>query len=423
MRLADLIEATKDGEWGSGEPTAGSVEVAIIRGTDFASASRGVVSRLPVRYVASRHVAAKQLRPNDIIIETAGGSRGRPTGRTFRVTDEFLERCARPVLCASFCRFIRLNTGGADAAYVYWWLQSLYAAGRMTAFNTQHTGVSRFQWTVFASSTRIALPTRGIQLGVACALAAFDELIAISERRIELLEDLARSLYCEWFMRYRFPGADWTSASGESPPGWTAGRLGDVAEINAYTAKGNELPDPLRYVDISSVSPRRIEESRVLSAAEAPGRARRRLRDGDTIWATVRPNRRSHALVHDPPEDMIASTGFAVLTPNGIPAAFLFEYTSRPEFADYLMGRATGAAYPAVRPPDFEEAPVLIPPPDLLAAFGDLADPALRLASHFGRQIAALARTRDLLLPRLITGRLDISDVDLGDLLPAETPA
>src|SRR5690348_12820515 len=98
--LADLIEFTKDGEWGYGEPAMDRIEVAVIRGTDFRSATRGVVGHLPVRYVASRYVAAKRLRANDIVIETAGGSKDRPTGRTFFVTEDFLERCGRPAVCA-----------------------------------------------------------------------------------------------------------------------------------------------------------------------------------------------------------------------------------------------------------------------------------------------------------------------------------
>ena len=146
------------------------------------------------------------------VIETACGSKNRPTGRTFRVTEAFLERCSRPVLCASFCRFIRVSADRADPNYLYWWFQSSYRSGRMAAFNTQHTGVSRFQWTDFASSTRLALPTRSAQRRIAALLAALDELIAINERRTELLEDLARSLYSASLIPDRGPGEEGSEA-------------------------------------------------------------------------------------------------------------------------------------------------------------------------------------------------------------------
>jgi type I restriction enzyme S subunit len=374
-----------------------------IRRVDVALVDAAVQERL------STHI----LRENDIVF-----------GRKGAVDRHALIRSAEAGwMQGSDCIRLRLGEGSAiTPAFLSMalltpthkaWMEAQCSHGATMASLNQEI-ISRIQ---------LSVPDLASQNRIAAVLAVFDELITINERRIELLEDLARSLYREWFVRFRFPGTDRTTATSKPPSGWTAGRLGDVAEINGCTAKGNELPDPVRYVDISSVSLRRIEEARAISAAEAPGRARRRLRDGDTIWAMVRPNRRSHALVHDPPEDMIASTGFAVLSPTGVPAAFLFEYTSRPEFADYLVGRATGAAYPAVRPGDFEEAPLLIPPPDLLATFGELVDPALRLVSQLAAQKAVLARTRDLLLPRLVTGRLDIADIDLGDLLPAETAA
>lgn len=269
----------------------------------------------------------------------------------------------------------------------------------------------------------VPLPDRETQRRIAAALSAFDELIEVNERRIELLENLSRSLYREWFTRFRFPGHDGVPASGSLPDGWTVGRLADVADVNASTAKARDLPDPLRYLDISSVSARRIEDTQVMPADEAPSRARRRVRDGDTAWATVRPNRRAHALLHSPAENLIASTGLAILSPTAVPASFLFEHTSTQEFADYLMGRATGAAYPAVRPDDFREAPIAIPPCELLSAFDAFADRAQRLTSGLMDANRTLGRTRDLLLPRLITGRLDISDVDLGDLSPGEDAA
>jgi len=125
-------------------------------------------------------------------------------------------------------------------------------------------------------------------------------------------------------------------------------------------------------------------------------------------------------LIHDPPENLVISNGLAVITPAEVPSSFLFAYASTIEFADYLVSRATGAAYPAVRPVDFEEAPMVIPPDHVLERFDELAEPALRMVSALSASNRALASTRDLLLPRLVTGGLDISQVDLGDLLPAD---
>ncbi|MHB8694228.1 MAG: restriction endonuclease subunit S [Solirubrobacteraceae bacterium] len=266
----------------------------------------------------------------------------------------------------------------------------------------------------------VRVPTLVEQRRISAVLAAFDELIETNERRVDLLEGLAGSLYREWFILFLFPGHDGTAACDSLPDGWTLKRVGDVAEINRSTLRATDLPDPIRYLDISSISPRRIEDAQLLAADEAPGRARRQVSDGDTVWAMVRPNRRSHAIVHSPPANLIASTGLAVLSPIAVPGSFLFEFCSTRAFTDYLVGRATGSAYPAVRPDDFREASIAVPPRELLSAFDAIVDPALRLTSQLMEANRALDRLRDLLLARLVTGRLDISDVDLGTLLHEE---
>jgi len=275
-----------------------------------------------------------------------------------------------------------------------------------------------------AHTLHVLVPGLESQRRIVALLATFDELIEINERRIELLEDLARSLYREWFVRFRFPGHEDAmfveSELGSLPEGWEARRLGDVAQVNRLTVRAADLPDPLRYLDISAVGPRSFSEAEVMNADSAPGRARRRAADGDTLWATVRPNRRAHALVHAPPGDLIVSSGFAVLTPKHVPSSFLFEYSSSPVFTEYLVSCATGSAYPAVRPGDFNAAPMVVPPRNLIAEFDRIADPALRAITALAATSRQLAATRDLVLPRLVTGRLDISDIDLGDLLPAE---
>ena len=270
----------------------------------------------------------------------------------------------------------------------------------------------------------IRAPTNSTQLRIVSVLDAFDKVIDINERRIALLEDLARALYQEWFVFFRFPGHEEVefvdSELGPIPQAWEVRALCEVASVNRRTLGVGDLPASVRYLDISAVGVGQIGEPVVIPATSAPGRARRELRDGDVVWATVRPNRRAHGLVHDPSPDLIGSTGLAVLSPETVPSSFLFEYASDATFTEYLVSRATGSAYPAVRPSDFERALLVIPDRAVMEAFDGAADKSLRLASSLVRHNRALAATRDLLLPRLVTGRLDISDVNLGDLLRAD---
>jgi type I restriction enzyme S subunit len=422
--LRDLIGFSRDGEWGAAKATNDSVEVAVIRGTDFEKVATGDATGLPLRHVAAKRVAGKALLPGDIVIETAGGSKDRSTGRTLLISDRLADRVTFPLVCASFCRSIRITPEAAHPSYVYWYLRYLYTVGLMAPFHTQHTGVARFQWTDFASACRVPLPPRGVQHRIAVVLSAFDQLVELNERRIELLEGLARSLYREWFVHFRFPGHNDAelvdSKLGPIPEGWQIRALEEIATVNDESFKVADIPDPFEYLDISTVGVGRVAEPTPIAAAEAPGRARRRVRDGDVVWATVRPNRRAHGLIHDPSPVLVASTGLAVLSPKAIPPSFLFAYAGDQPFTDYLTSRATGSAYPAVRPKDFCEAAVVVPPQGMLEQFDAVVDPALRSVSTLRETNRQLAATRDLLLPRLVTGRLDISEVDLGVLTPPD---
>ena len=119
----------------------------------------------------------------------------------------------------------------------------------------------------------------------------------------------------------------------------------------------------------------------------------------------MRPNRRSHALVINPEPNTIASTGFAVLTAKTVPFTFLYAATTTDNFVGYLTNNASGAAYPAVTAATFEKAELLVSMPALLKRFGDATIPMIEEAHFLRRQIINLRRTRDLLLPHLLSRR------------------
>ena len=198
------------------------------------------------------------------------------------------------------------------------------------------------------------------------------------------------------------------SPLGEIPEGWEVKSLGDIAVVNRSTINMRNPPNRLGYIDIASVSPGRVESVTDYLFSEAPGRARRIVSHGDVLWSCVRPNRRSHAQVMHPEENTIASTGFAVLTALKVPATFLYQATTTDEFVAYLTNNATGAAYPAVTAPTFENAKLVVPETALSQSFGELTIPMAEEVHVIQRQVDNLRRTRDLLLPRLLCGQIDV---------------
>ena len=258
------------------------------------------------------------------------------------------------------------------------------------------------------AKVRIDVPPLPIQQRIADILAAYDDLIENNCRRIALLEEAARLLYREWFVHFRFPGHEHVNINEGLPEGWERRILSDIAETNKESYRAKELPDEINYIDISSVAQGRVVSRTRVPASEAPGRARRKIRDGDIIWSNVRPNLRAYALMLEPDELDVVSTGFTVLTDTKVPFTWLYMFVTTDNFVGHLANHATGAGYPAVRPDDFERAELPMPSRTLLDHFHEAAEPNFRLICKLDLQNQRLAQARDLLLPRLMNGEVAV---------------
>ncbi|TAM63216.1 MAG: restriction endonuclease subunit S [Rhodanobacter sp.] len=264
-----------------------------------------------------------------------------------------------------------------------------------------------------AENLLVPCPPLDEQCRIGGVLAAYDDLIATNQRRIQLLEDATRLLYREWFVHLRFPGHESVAIKDGVPEGWEMVKLSELADINASSIGSNDQPDSVLYVDISSVSTGTIEQATPYLFAEAPGRAKRRVHHGDIIWSCVRPNRRSYALIWEPDDNLVVSTGFAVVSARNVPFSLLYFAITTDDFAGYLEQNATGAAYPAVTASAFENASVLLPTATAMKDFDDCALPTLQQMETLKAQNVELAKARDLLLPKLMSGQLDVSRIVL----------
>jgi type I restriction enzyme S subunit len=305
---------------------------------------------------------------------------------------------------------LRPKTDVIDPDFLFYYLSSADIQRRLNSLNI---GVAQPSLKVpHLLALDVELLPLPIQRRIAGILSAYDDQIENNQRRIKILEEMTRSLYREWFILFRFPGHDKvkmvSSPVGPIPLGWEVKKLSEVANVNRAQINPRKPPGEVLYIDISSVSPGQINAVTMYPFAEAPGRARRIVQHGDIIWSCVRPNRRSHALVMQPDLNTITSTGFAVLTATKVPFTFLYLVTTSDDFVTFLTNNATGAAYPAVTAKTFEDAVLLIPPTQLLKQFGEATIPTAEQIHILQRQTQNLRRTRDLLLPRLLSASVDV---------------
>ena len=212
---------------------------------------------------------------------------------------------------------------------------------------------------------------------------------------------------------YKPSGVEWL---GEIPAHWEVRRLKNVTALNPETLAETTDPDyVLQYLDISNVDEvSGINPPEEMRFENAPSRARRNVRAGDTILSTVRTYLKAIAYFDAPPENLIVSTGFAVLHPkHQVLPQFLHVLVRCREFIEAVVAHSTGVGYPAINPTELSCLPVWLPPIDeqrAIAAFLDRETAQLdALIAKHERLIELLQEKRAALISHAVTQGLDPS--------------
>ena len=203
---------------------------------------------------------------------------------------------------------------------------------------------------------------------------------------------------------------------GDVPEHWEVQRLKFLASTNdeALTDKEDALR-PVSYVDIGSVNANgQITQMEELVFEDAPSRARRLIRDGDTILSTVRTYLRAIAPVCSPRADMVVSTGFAVIRPRNVDSGFTSWALREHGFVEEIVACSTGVSYPAINASRIGELPIPVPPlPEQHAIAAFLDRETIKVDELSGRVETAIERLREhriALLTAAITGKIDVRE-------------
>ena len=276
------------------------------------------------------------------------------------------------------------------------------------------------------------------QCAIAHVLGTLDDKIELNRRMNATLEAMVRTLCKSWFVDFDpvrakmegrntglpkdiadlFPDRLVDSEWREMPEGWGVGVLTDMSVLNPEVWTKHTRPSEIRYVDLSNTKWGRIDAVTIYDGNDAPSRARRVLRAGDTILGTVRPGNGAYSLVSEP--GLTASTGFAVLRPR-IAEYTEFVYVAATTAAniDALSHLADGGAYPAVRPEVVGRTPIVRPDHDLVRRFSQAARPIFARIHRAQSESRTLVRLRSALLPKLVSGELPVKrlcDLYLNEL-------
>ena len=210
-----------------------------------------------------------------------------------------------------------------------------------------------------------------------------------------------------------FPDELVESELGEVPKGWFKTDLSILADLNVQSWTKKNCPEKVTYVDLSNTKWGVIQQTEEFIFEKAPSRARRVLKIGDTIFGTVRPANGSYAFIQR--ENLTGSTGFAVLSPKHKNyAEFIYIVATDKENIKRLAHLADGGAYPAVSYDTVLNTPCILPIENkdgILNLFHKNVKEFYLLSASKFEENNILASIRDTLLPKLLSGELDVSCV------------
>lgn len=314
--------------------------------------------------------------------------------------------------------------------FVYYFLLSPLGQSRLLA-NTSQVGVPAIaQALTTIRQVQIPLPSMRVQDEISSTLRTLDDRITLLRETNKTLEAIAQTIFKSWFVDFdpvkakmdgRLPaGMDEETAAlfpvelveselGLIPKGWEVGTLRQMAELNPEVWSTKKYPPELLYVDLANAKDNELASLVSYKFDEAPSRARRVLRCGDTIIGTVRPGNRSYALIKNPLENLTGSTGFAVLRPKESKfTEYIFLAATQESSIEHFAHLADGAAYPAIRPDVVINLSCALPPSAVMISFHNITSPMLAKVAYGQKTIQALVELRDTLLPRLISGKLRV---------------
>jgi type I restriction enzyme S subunit len=301
---------------------------------------------------------------------------------------------------------------GSDPRFISYFLRQLNfgtqnAAGAVPGVNRNH---------LHAMDVRV--PPPGLQLRIAAVLVAYDNLIENCERRIRVLDEMARTLYREWFVLFRYPGHERQTTPATLPNGW---QRVPVSQVYAGLYDGpHATPAPSSagpvFLGIGNLTAdARLDLSEVRHIAEEDfSRWTKRVtpQAGDIVF-TYEATLHRYALIPDGFRGCLGRRLALIRTDPAKRCTYFLFFTLlsdawREVVTRNILSGATVDRIPLSRLPDF---PINLPPAQLVARFDEAVRPMVDQQARLIELKANLRKTRDLLLPRLLSGQLAVEDV------------
>jgi type I restriction enzyme, S subunit len=307
-------------------------------------------------------------------------------------------------MCGTGCVRISLFNGSVDPVFFYYyldqpqiirWIEQRATGSTMLNLNTS-----------IVKSIPLPPIDFDTQRRIATILSAYDDLIENNRKRIKLLERAARLLYTEWFVRMRFPGYEGVKVKDGVPEGWELSSFGDLVSQVKHSVRPEDVDADTPYIGLEHI-PRRALVLDTWGNAEDVTSNKFAFQADDILFGKIRPYfhkvgfaitdgiTSSDAIVMRPTEEAFGPLALSVAS------------------SDHFVAVASKSAKEGSKMPradwkQMQAYPVMLPSTGVMEQFNDVIRPSLSMMKVLAKQNIQLTRARDLLLPRLMSGKVKV---------------
>lgn len=260
---------------------------------------------------------------------------------------------------------------------------------------------------------------------IAKILSNYDDLIENNNRRIKILEEMAQKIYKEWFVDFKFPGHETAtfknSELGEIPSNWNIGTIKSINDVvGGYAFKSSDLMDKGQkgVIKIKNIQSGNIDLSscQFIDDNIAQKANKFLLNSGDMLIAMTGAQVGKVGIMPITKINYYLNQRVGRFVPNKkyiINNQFLFIYTQSEKFINQINNVASGAAQPNISTNQIENIDILLPEEVILSKFEQKIDAIYKECQLLKSKNKNLKQTRDILLPRLISGEIDIENLEI----------
>lgn len=417
-RLKNITAKSIGGVWGD-EPNEDGKDTIVVRVADFDRDKASIIDseEFTYRAISENHLLDRKLNKNDILLEKSGGGEKQLVGKAVIFDKDF------DAVCANFIQKVEIIER-FDKRFILHVFTSIYDGRINFPYVNQTTGIQNLDITAFFNHCISYPKSKEKQTAIANYLdektSKLDQLISNKKAQIEKLKEIRKIEIFTAVTKGLDPNVklkpsciEWL---GDIPEHWEVKRIKDHVRVN-ISSLGSDTDSEMiiKYLDISNVNNTGLTgDIQELQFFEAPSRARRIVQNGDVVMSTVRPYLKAITYLDDISDNMIASTGFAVMTAkSNYNSKFLFYQTVADWFNEKINSKSVGASYPALNSDVLVATNILLPPLTEQTAIANYLDEKTskldQLVSNLENQIEQLQEVRKIEIYNAVTGKIKIA--------------